>query len=94
MRKIFLAIFIFLTLISLSLFFSSWAKDLRQDFYDLLEEDLIYLKDNSSVRGLIWSENESEVSGFLSDGSLFKILRKDCLRIERDFLLKLLKQLI
>tara|TARA_B100000315_G_scaffold258098_1_gene309079 strand:- start:1031 stop:1315 length:285 start_codon:yes stop_codon:yes gene_type:complete len=94
MRKILLSILIATGFIFSVYFFSDWGEAFRDNIWTVLDQDVIYRNEEPSLYGQIWNETDEAITGSMSDGTLFKIDKKECKEIKYNVLLDIIKKLI
>jgi len=75
-------------------FFSDWGKQTRLRLWRAFDQDVLYLQDNTYIRGWIWTETEEAIMGKRANGAFFTVKRLELRRIERNLLLAQLKQIL
>ena len=92
MKKFFLG-FVVGAFLTLSIFFTPYADPrARVRIGRMLDEDILYLKNGSVIRGWIVKESPKEILVEFENGS-FALKPSECEEIKRNYLLKYVREL-
>lgn len=94
MRKIIIFVFGILLMGAGIYLISDWGREFRQQIKLACDKDKIYLNDDTTIVGWIWNETSNTIGGQTIKRELFALDNSEYKRIEKDFLVKALKQLL
>lgn len=91
MRKTILCVVIGIFILNVFFLFNS---TFHTNLMRFLNQDVLYLKNGDVIRGWIWDEKGGVLVGETKSGVIFVSNDKECIRIERNNFLCLLRGLI